>query len=175
EQLDRVNAPSDSNWQDVILDLSAYPNQQIYLNVVDSSSDATEGWYAVDDFRQTDTVGNAIEGYASDGSSIYPNSAHTITSLTNWYSFAADNSGTGTVHYQLSNDGGTTWYYWNAGGGTWSVAGATDYSLEEDVNDNMTTFPVGVSISARAFLVSDGTQPVFLSETVVSYEGQCGS
>lgn len=175
EELIRVNAPNDSNWQDVIWDLSAYPNQQVYLNVVDNSTDATEGWYAVDDFRQTDNDGNAIEGYASDSPSIMPNTAHTITSLTNWYAFAADNSGTGSVYYQLSNDNGVTWYYWNAGGGTWSVAGDTDYSLEEDIDNNIATFPAGGSISVRAFLVSDGTQPVFLDEVVVAYEGECGS
>jgi len=174
EWLERIDAPDNIAWQDVIVDLSAYPNQELYLQAVDNYTEPTDGWYAVDDFRQTDNAGNPISGYATDNPAIVPNTPHSITALTNWYSFAADNSGTGTVYYQLSNDGGTTWYYWNAGGGTWSVAGANDYSLEEDINDNISTFPAGGSITVQAFLESNGSQPVLLDEVVVAYEGQCG-
>jgi type II secretory pathway pseudopilin PulG len=172
EQLLRVNAPNSGDWQDVIWDLSAYANESVYLNVVDNSTDVVNGWYAVDDFRQTDSEGNGIEGYAANRPAITPNESHNITALTNWYSFAGDNSGTGTVYYQLSNDNGATWYYWNSL--AWAPAGPADYSLASDVNNNIFSFPLGNYISVRAFLASNGAQPVYLDEVIVAYEGECG-
>jgi len=45
-----------------------------------------------------------------------------------------------TDRYRLSDDG-TTQYYWNSTGGTWSVA-TTQWSTEAEVCDHIATFPV---------------------------------
>ena len=44
----------------------------------------------------------------------------------------------GAIDYQFSNDNGTTFYFW--GGGSWDVAGPTDFSIIDDVNLNIATF-----------------------------------
>ncbi len=173
EELQRVNAPNSGSWSEVILNMADYQNQPVYLRAVDNSSQAVEGWYAVDDFRQTDNAGHSIQGYATDGPAITPKTAKTITGLTNWYSFSADSSGTGIVHYQLSNDDGASWQYWN--GSDWALAGATNYSTQAEVNDHLATFSAGgTTISVRAFLVSaTNVQPTVLNKVIIAYEGAC--
>lgn len=174
EELQRVDAANSASWGGVIMNLGEYANQPVYLRVVDNSAQAVEGWYSVDDFRQTDSAGNPIQGYATDGPPITPKAAKTVTGLTKWYSFSADSSGTGIVYYQLSNDGGQSWLYWN--GSAWALAGATNYNTEAEVNSHLAAFPTtGTTISVKAFLVSvNNTQPVVLDKAIVAYEGQCG-
>ncbi len=174
EELVRINAPNSASWNNAIMDLGNWANQPVYLRAVDNSSLAVDGWYSVDDFRQTDNAGNAIDGYATDGPAITPKDPKTVGSISNWYSFSADSAGTGIVHYQLSNDGGASWQFWN--GSNWALAGAADYNTQAEVNAHLAAFPTdGGTISLRAFLVSAAnTQPTVLNKAIVAYEGQCG-
>lgn len=44
----------------------------------------------------------------------------------------------GSIDIQLSNNNGVTYLYYNAG---WVVAGANDWNTEEEIQDNIATFP----------------------------------
>lgn len=50
-----------------------------------------------------------------------------------------DDNDLGFIDLQLSNNDGATYLYWD--GGNWSTAGANDWSTEEDVQNNIATFP----------------------------------
>jgi len=50
------------------------------------------------------------------------------------------------------------------------VAGATDYNIATDINDNIITFPTtNTQILFKAFLVSDGTQLIELDNIRIGY------
>lgn len=106
------------------------------------------------------TVGSEEPHYAGDGPSITPVSAISFDRLDS-FSHSATLDG-GDIGYILSNDGGTTWYYYNSG---WTTADGS-YGQVSDVttvNANVATFPTGSgSLMVRAFLLSDGTQHVQL-------------
>ncbi len=92
--------------------------------------------------------------------------------LGNWSGFSAvpgpDHAGSFGV--QLSDDGGTTWYYWD--GTTWTATSATDGTEtctpgEADAHIAALT---GSSLSFRVYLISNGQQPVELDDVVISYD-----
>ena len=66
------------------------------------------------------------------------------------------------MKYQLSKDGGTTWYYYN--GSAWTVAGSASYSLANPlttINTNIVAFHAlsgGRNFKVRIFLHSSGSQ-----------------
>jgi Tfp pilus assembly protein PilV len=99
--------------------------------------------------------------YPTDEPSIYPTSSFTATGLSSWGSFTetATKNG-GEVYYQLSNDDGSTWKYWN--GSIWtSVSASTDYNTATVVNTNIGSFTTAnEKIMFKAFLESDGSQLV---------------
>ena len=82
----------------------------------------------------------------------------------------------GSVKYQLSPDGGTTWFYWN--GSSWaSTTGGVSYANDAStINTNISSFAAadGVTgvgqLSFKAFLISDGTQKVQLDAVTVGYK-----
>jgi len=166
EQLLEQLAIDAAPWGETTWDLSPWPQQNVYIRVTDNSTDPTDGWLDVDYFRQTDTSGNPIEGYASDSPSIANNTGIDISTVTGWYGFQemATKDG-GNIFYQLSPDDGATWYYWN--GGAWAIAGSSDYTSAADVNDNFDSFPLGSAMKVGAFLVSDGTQFVRLDDIMI--------
>lgn len=101
----------------------------------------------------------------------YSSIAQTITPLTAVYTediasysefSATENLNGGTITYRLSNDGGSTWKYWN--GSAWatssSLSNANSYS---DIDNNIATFPVtSGGFKWQAILTGDGTQKVQL-------------
>jgi len=107
--------------------------------------------------------------YASDKPTIYPNASLNPAKVITWDSFAetATKNG-GEIYYQLSDDNGSTWKYWN--GSAWAVAGATNYNAASVVNANIATFPtVNNQVKWKAFLESNGTQQVILENVAVGY------
>lgn len=109
-----------------------------------------------------------VSEYPTDEPTINPASPQTVGSIDQWTSFTetATKNG-GEIYYQLSDDSGTTWYYWN--GSSWAVAGATDYNTATVVDTNIYAFPVASgSLMFRAFLESDGAQLVQLDNVQVS-------
>lgn len=78
--------------------------------------------------------------------------------------FSATTTGTGSVVYQVSNNG-SSWYYWN--GSAWAAASNSAQSNSSTVvNTNITafsdTFPSG-TFYWKAFFVSDGSQAVSMT------------
>jgi hypothetical protein len=86
------------------------------------------------------------------------------TGILNWDSFQATEAANGgTISYQLSDDEGETWKYWN--GSNWVEASSyTDSNALSVINDNIGVFPVGFGgITWQAILDGDGTQRVTLN------------
>ncbi|PIR93808.1 hypothetical protein COT97_04610 [Candidatus Falkowbacteria bacterium CG10_big_fil_rev_8_21_14_0_10_39_11] len=108
--------------------------------------------------------------YPTDNSSIYPTVSHSIEDVQSWNSFTetATKNG-GEIYYQLSDDNGATWQFWN--GSAWAaVVGATDYNIASVVDTNISTFSIlNNQISFKAFLSSDGTQLVQLDNVNVGF------
>lgn len=77
----------------------------------------------------------------------------------------------GSVAYQVSTDGGTTWKFWD--GSAWVPTSATDGSETSpatDIDANITTLDDdGGDFLWRAYLVSEGTQQIQLDQVGVSF------
>ncbi len=110
--------------------------------------------------------------YSTNNPTINPaSSSQNIDNLGAWQGFVetATKNG-GEIYYQLSDDDGTTWYYWN--GSSWTVAGAGQYNTADVINANIFLFSAtNKKIMFRAFLESDGSQQVQLDSITVN----CGN
>lgn len=113
--------------------------------------------------------------YPSDSPTVYPSASLPVTGVITWDSFTeiATKNG-GQIYYQLSDDDGVTWYWWN--GATWSEAvGTTDYNIATVINTNIPTFSiVNEKIMFKAFLESNGSQFVQLDSVSIGYSGGFG-
>jgi len=103
----------------------------------------------------------------------------TTTTVASWTGFTetATKNG-GSISYQLSSDGGSTWKYWS--GSAWATAGAGNYNSASVINTNIAAFPTSTNqINAKAFLTSNGSQLVQLDNINISYVANgglyCGS
>jgi len=112
--------------------------------------------------------------YPSDSPTIYPNTSFTPASVTGWTSFSATEiPNGGSVGYQLSDNDGTTWKYYNGGWVTATLP--THYNTAATVNTNIVTFPITTGkIRVKAFLIGDGTQQVKLDQIIIGYNGSAG-
>jgi Tfp pilus assembly protein PilV len=110
--------------------------------------------------------------YPTDNPSIYPNTSTSVPGVTSWASFSetAVKNG-GEVYYQISNDNGSTWKFWN--GSAWATAVLpTDYNTASVVHTNIGSFTlVNAQIMFKAFLASDGTQLVQLDDVNIGFNG----
>ena len=107
--------------------------------------------------------------YDTSRPAIYPNASLTMDKTVSWNGFTetATKNG-GEIYYQLSDDNGAIWQYWN--GSAWVTAGVTDYSIASVVDTNIPTFSItNNQIIWRAFLSSDGTQQVILDNVAIDY------
>jgi hypothetical protein len=108
--------------------------------------------------------------YASDSPTIVPTTSLNPVNVSHWDTFAETSTlNGGSINYQLSDDDGATWKFWN--GSAWAnVVGATDYNSATVVNTNITTFPTTTKkIMWKAFLISNGTQQVILDNINITY------
>ncbi|MFC1700839.1 Ig-like domain-containing protein [Patescibacteria group bacterium] len=110
-----------------------------------------------------------IESYAIDNPTINPATSLNLESVTSWDSFIEiSTKNGGDIYYQLSDDDGLTWQYWN--GLAWASAGASDYNTASVVNSNISDFSaVNNKIMWKAFLESDGSQQVIIDNIAISY------
>jgi len=107
--------------------------------------------------------------YPTDRPTINPNSSFSVSGIDAWTSFTetATKNG-GEVYYQLSDDEGSIWQYWN--GSDWATAGASDFNIATDVNVNISLFATSTGkIVFKAFLESDGTQLVQLDNVRIGW------
>jgi hypothetical protein len=109
-------------------------------------------------------------GFYTDGD-IAAKNPYAPGSVDAWTGFSevATKNG-GEIYYQLSDDNGATWYYWN--GSVWAPAGATNYNTVSEVNTNIWQFSSAKkSLAFKAWLHGTGSQTVALDEVKVD----CGS
>ncbi|MDO8260565.1 MAG: hypothetical protein Q7T50_03670, partial [Candidatus Magasanikbacteria bacterium] len=110
-------------------------------------------------------------GYPTTSPTIVPTSAYSVVNLDKYSSFteSATKAGTGEIYYQLSDNGGASWQYWN--GLVWGIAGPSDYNIASAINTNISSFATTTaSIIFKAFLVSNGTDQVQLDNVRIGWE-----
>jgi len=114
--------------------------------------------------------GNVIS-YPSDKPIINPANAFSSPGILYWSGFSETaNKNGGEVYYQLSDNNGSTWQYWN--GSNWVAASAANYNIALVINTYIDKFSTSSSnIMFKAFLSSDGTQQVQLDEVKIGYYG----
>lgn len=108
--------------------------------------------------------------YASDSPTIQPTTSLNPATVSSWDTFSETSTlNGGSINYQLSDDDGTTWKFWN--GSAWAtVAGATDYNSASVINTNIPTFSTtNKKMMWKAFLVGNGSQQVTLDNIDITY------
>lgn len=103
-------------------------------------------------------TGRHLYKYSTDKPTIKPSTSWDIIGLNQFSGFTESLGGgnQGDIAYQLSDDDGVSWKYWN--GSAWVVA-TTQYNDVGTVHANIDTFPIAnEKILFRAFLISDGEQ-----------------
>jgi len=107
------------------------------------------------DNRMFKLVQRNAEGFY-DPSALFPDSAEIIfpnfvaKALTSFFGFEPcevydeDSEGNelGTIGYQLSNDNGSTWYYWD--GAAWSST-TTDFNTKAEIDNNIDQFKLDIN------------------------------
>jgi len=169
---------ADGSW--LVMNSSSATQVSLFVDeetIADSERTHTTetGAYAV--FSQVfSTAYGTGDRYPTDEPTLTPSSGFTPASLSYWSGFSAnevtgDNS---AIYFQLSDNGGSDWKYWN--GDEWTItASLTDYNTAEDVNDNLDELdPSAGQLTFRAFMVSNGIDQVEL-ENVRLYYGESGA
>jgi len=108
-------------------------------------------------------------GYPLDKPTIKPTSSWEPLGVVSYTAFSEvlGGSNEGNVAYQLSDDDGANWRYWN--GSTWAITTGEDYNDAATVHANIDQFPIGnEKIMFKAFLISDGSQKVELDSVEIS-------
>ena len=120
-------------------------------------------------------------GYPIDKPTIKPKTAWIQSGLSSFSKFLETLGGgnQGQIAYQLSDDEGVNWRYWD--GGNWVVSESL-YNTAQVVNSTIGDFPItNEKILFRAFLISDGNQQCELDtielNSIVGYPPyiECGS
>lgn len=107
-------------------------------------------------------LGKHLSTYPSNKPTIKPTTSWTISGLSQFTAFVESLgvNNEGSIAYQLSDDDGVSWRYWN--GSAWVVT-SDQYNDVSTIHTNIGSFPVvGEKIMFRAFLISDGEKQVEL-------------
>ncbi len=101
--------------------------------------------------------------YATTPQTVQPTQAARQSGVWHWDTLTdTDLPAGGSITYRLSDDGGTTWKYWDGLG--WATSNSlTDTNTPAVITDHFATFPVTFSgVLWQAVLSGDGTQQVAL-------------
>jgi hypothetical protein len=114
-------------------------------------------------YRYNSGIGRENVYYSTDKPTIKPISSWQVSGLSAWFgyveSLGAGNEG--SIGYQLSDDNGVNWRYWN--GSAWAITTEVNYNSAAVVGAHISSFPItNEKILFRAFLISDGNQKVEL-------------
>jgi len=138
-------------------------DEYVVYNKVISAADVLD--------RYNTGLGKILAKYPMDHPSIRPSSNLTPASITSWTNLSETYGGgnAGSVCYNLSDDNGATWKYWN--GGSWATGGNdSNCNTNTIINSNISTFDTTpTSLLYRAFLISNGYQKVEIDDNTVSY------
>ncbi|QQR78854.1 MAG: hypothetical protein IPJ68_01080 [Candidatus Moraniibacteriota bacterium] len=106
--------------------------------------------------------------YTNTRVAVQPSAAVRLVGTQSWDTFSTtETANGGTITYRLSDDGGTTWKYWD--GAAWvASSGFTQANDETTVNTNISTFPVTEDgFLWQAVFLGDGNQRVTLNEVIL--------
>ena len=110
--------------------------------------------------------------YPTDQPTINPTASFSDSQVSSWSSFAptANLEIGGQIFYQLSDNDGASWQFWN--GSAWSiVVNPNDYNIASDINAHISTFPAtNKKIMFKAFLSSNGVAQVNLDRVEIGYQ-----
>jgi hypothetical protein len=107
--------------------------------------------------------------YAATAQTVEPTTAVMTEDIKNWEDFVATETlNGGTITYRLSDDNGSTWYYWD--GDSWEVSNSTNNANDgTTMTNNIDTFTVGSDgIIWQAILLGDGSEQVTLDEIEIT-------
>lgn len=174
-----VNGTSGSVNIKLTLDGVTALNNVVYSGTSNNSGKIALGGYNGDVYfdevrvRQYTATEPSVS-VGSETSNTYDTSNPSIISSTqnflsvSGFSETATKNG-GEIKYQISNDAGSTWYWYDSGWTTTS-SGYTEANTASDINTNIPTFPEGDrQFRFKAFLSSDGTQLVQLDTVSLTY------
>lgn len=101
---------------------------------------------------------------------IQPVSSLKATNIVRWTGFTeiAIKNG-GNIYYQLSDDDGQTWYYWN--GRNWAEAGENDYNQATVIDSKISSFlPFNGQIKFKAFFANRHSTQIQLIDLSFTYD-----
>ncbi len=124
----------------------------------------------IDEIRLSSTARTAFttKPYSSSKQTITVASAVMKSGVKAYTSFTTSETlNGGTIAYRLSNDGGSTWRYWDGGG--WVLSASTDEANAASViNTNIPTFPVTFEgVKWQAVMSGNGDQQVTINSVTV--------
>jgi hypothetical protein len=102
--------------------------------------------------------------YNSERVAVRLTASEYTSGIASWDGLSSDETTNGgTITYRLSDDGGTSWKFWN--GSSWSESFDLSQSNSiSDINSHISTFPVGAGgVTWQAVLDGDGNQRVQLN------------
>ena len=124
--------------------------------------------YRLSDWLQIAGVQAAPKTCTAD---IQPVSSLVVSDLIRWTGFieTASKNG-GEIYYQLSDDGGATWYYWQTD--KWKEANSKNQrNIAAVVNNNIEQFPTtSGQIMFKAYLVGACTDSIQLIDVTITYD-----
>lgn len=124
----------------------------------------------LDEMRISDVVRGSFQTtpYSAARETVQPTTAVRTSGIKNWDDFiASEVPNGGQIEYRLSDDGGTTWKYWN--GSAWAVSSGTSQANDAaTIDTNIGTFPVTEDgILWQAVLFGDGNELVTLNSVTL--------
>lgn len=167
DSIEQEEASSDQEISDI-------DSQQIEQETSEQSSESEKSSDDTQSFNPFSSVLSWIapqlfaqEAFTCQGT-IKPNQVLAVENITQWTGFVAvANAETGTIGYQLSNDGGSTWYFWD--GASW-VAGSSFNSAAE-IDAHISSFPLGNgSIIFRTMLESNCNTEIQLTSVIIEFQ-----
>ncbi len=154
--------------------ISCYANGNLLVTAADATyTNGYGGLYTrntatvFDNFTYKEYTG----GYWTDQPTITPNTPlidNNLIALGQFIETATKPIDT-NIKYQITNDNGTTYYWYNSG---WATATNTytQSNTATDINANLPTFPIGLKqIKFRAYLNTNGTNTPKLDDTQITY------
>ena len=107
--------------------------------------------------------------YPITSPSVLSSVSQVFTSISAFSESSTKNGG--EIKYQISNDSGVTWYWYNSGWVT-TVSGYSESSTMSDINSHISTLPLPLGrgdFIFKAYLNSDGSQLVQLASAGITY------
>jgi len=123
------------------------------------------------------SAGSESTLYPNDNPTLVPNTAQGYSTLTGFVETLGASSA-GTIKYQISPNGGSTWYWWSGAAWATTSAGYTEANIPADINSHIATFTNGSNPKTfkwRAYLNSNGSQLPKLDNVALTFIWDTGN